>query len=158
MARGSQIAEPLAFAAASAALAAACAFAIGKLAAVAWAWPAVTAGVSTAVGCAAFIAGRALLHWIAANEPLALPRFELVPVESGAIEPLDELLLTEPWLQAGAHCAGDELLLDDVLQPASSQARVIRLFDPEATAPASAPPDASEALRQALIELRRSLR
>ena len=47
-----------------------------------------------------------------------------------------------------------ETVLDDV---AAKDSRVVRLFDP-ATAPKAAPPDASEALYDALARLRRSLR
>ena len=51
----------------------------------------------------------------------------------------------------------DELLLDDVLANAGPDSRVVRLFDPVA-APRAAPPDASQALYDALAKLRRSLR
>lgn len=59
--------------------------------------------------------------------------------------------------------AVDELVLDDVLESAAPDARVIRLFDParesELAARANGPqPDASQALTEALAELRRSLR
>ena len=59
--------------------------------------------------------------------------------------------------------AADELVLDDVLESAGPDARVIRLFDPglesERLARANSPqPDASQALTEALAELRRSLR
>lgn len=48
-------------------------------------------------------------------------------------------------------------LLDDVLANGGGASRVVRLFDPSA-APQAAPPDASEALYEALAQLRRSLR
>lgn len=56
-----------------------------------------------------------------------------------------------------------ELVLDDVLDSAAPDARVIRLFDPgleseRAARPNSSQPDASQALTEALAELRRSLR
>lgn len=47
-----------------------------------------------------------------------------------------------------------ELLLDDVLTDIGEDPRVVRLFDPSA-APQAAPPDATQALYDALIELRR---
>jgi hypothetical protein len=48
-----------------------------------------------------------------------------------------------------------ELLLDDAA--AGGDSRVVRLFDPSAS-PRAAPPDASQALYDALAKLRRSLR
>lgn len=98
----------------------------------------------------------------------------------------DELLLTEQVelvltdadrVQAAPHT--DELLLDDIVAELSPDSRVVRLFDPAAfrmpgqlndrivahlrhsRPQAAAPdhgPDASDALHQALNELRRSLR
>lgn len=50
-----------------------------------------------------------------------------------------------------------ELLLDDALLAPDEDSRVVRLFDPSA-APQAAPPDASQALYEALAGLRRSLR
>lgn len=47
-----------------------------------------------------------------------------------------------------------ELMLDDVLTDIGEDPRVVRLFDPSA-APQAAPPDATQALYDALIELRR---
>jgi hypothetical protein len=96
----------------------------------------------------------------------------------------DELLLTEPvndeLLLSDADrlappVAADELVLDDILGEIASDARVVRLFDRKAMptpgelkaridshigqAPAaSAPVDASQALSDALAELKRSLR
>jgi hypothetical protein len=83
----------------------------------------------------------------------------------------DELLLTERFQPVGA----DELVLDDILAELTPDSRVVRLFDPAAMpTPAQlharierhlgdgnsavAPPDASQALYDALTELRRSLR
>jgi len=84
----------------------------------------------------------------------------------------DELLLTEAdRLQPQA----DELVLDDILAELGPNSRVVRLFDPiamptpgqlnsrierhiRAGASQAAPADASEALYEALSELRRSLR
>jgi hypothetical protein len=93
---------------------------------------------------------------------------------------MDELLLTEQveLLLTDADRlkpAPDELVLDDILARLGPQSRVVRLFDPlamptpgqlntrieqhlHASAPKPASPDASEALYEALNELRRSLR
>lgn len=50
-----------------------------------------------------------------------------------------------------------ELLLDDVLAKVDEDSRVVRLFDPSPAVQA-APPDASQALYDALAQLRRSVR
>lgn len=50
-----------------------------------------------------------------------------------------------------------ELLLENALGAPGEDSRVVRLFDPSA-APQAAPPDASQALYDALASLRRSLR
>jgi len=83
-----------------------------------------------------------------------------------------ELLLTEADRLTHPGAA-DELVLDDVLGEISSDARVVRLFDCKAMptpgelksridshigAGSAAPVDASQALSEALAELRRSLR
>lgn len=96
----------------------------------------------------------------------------------------DELLLTEPvndeLLLSDADrlappVAADELVLDDILGEIASDARVVRLFDRKAmptpgelkaridshigqASAASPPVDASQALSDALAELKRSLR
>jgi hypothetical protein len=83
-----------------------------------------------------------------------------------------ELLLTERY---EAPAAADPLVLDDILAQLGPDSRVVRLFDPaamptpgqlnsrieqhfERDAPAVAPQDASQALHDALAELRRSIR
>jgi hypothetical protein len=89
--------------------------------------------------------------------------------------PVDELLLTDAdRLRAVGSHAADELVLDDVLGELGADSRVVRLFD-RAAMPTPAqldarieqhpgglspppPPDASQALYDALAELRRSLR
>ena len=73
-----------------------------------------------------------------------LPIFELAPLEF-------------------APEAGDELLLDDPLESGPQDARVVQLFGPgpksgPAMSPDSSNPDASQALADALAELRRLLR
>ena len=87
---------------------------------------------------------------------------------------LPELLLTDRY-EAPAAAAEEPLLLDDILSELAPDSRVVRLFDP-ATMPTpgqlnasierhlrrdsspAAPQDASQALHDALAELRRSLR
>jgi hypothetical protein len=114
------------------------------------------------------------------------PRFRIPKFEIPAFEPVElpELLLTEQVelilteadrLQPQEPHRPDELLLDDILAEIGQNSRVVRLFDPatmptpgqlnarivrhlnDGTSPA-APPDASQALYDALAELRRSLR
>jgi hypothetical protein len=124
-------------------------------------------------GGAAFVASYLLcnlaLRKVAATpRALTLPRFEAVlglePIE------LDELVLTEA---DRFHSENDEpLVLDDVLAEIEPDSRVVRLFDPSAMPTpgqlkaridrhldegTAAPADASEALFEALAELRRSL-
>jgi hypothetical protein len=75
-----------------------------------------------------------------------LPAFELAPIEP---------------TKAPAEDA--ELLLDDPLDRVNHDSRVVRLFDPRqmpaaGDSPRSVHPDASQALSEALAELRRSLR
>jgi hypothetical protein len=74
------------------------------------------------------------------NPTFDLPAFELVPFEFGQTE--------------------DELVLDDVLESAPPDARVVRLFGPGHQPVSSNPsqPDAAQALNEALAQLRRSLR
>ena len=111
-------------------------------------------------------------------------RFRLADFEPARIEAapeLDELLLTEQveLILTDADrlppAAVDELLLEDILSEIGPQARVVRLFDPASMptpgqlnarieqhlnsgTPPSAPSDASQALYDALTELKRSLR
>ena len=99
-------------------------------------------------------------------------QFALAPFETVDLpEALPILDLTEPAPSPDAS----ELLLEDVLAAVGTDARVVRLFDPAAMpspgqlkaridrhldggSPATAPPDASQALFDALSELRRSMR
>jgi hypothetical protein len=109
----------------------------------------------------------------------AVPAFEVPEIH--ASQP-DELLLTdivepdELLLTDFDRLRPDELMLDDILAELGPDSRVVRLFDPnaiptpgqlndriarhirEGSSPAPAPPDASQALHDALAELRRSLR
>lgn len=96
---------------------------------------------AVAASCGAF---TVLSNVSVANRDYDLPGFEPVPLEIG-------------------HEVADELVLDDVLESAAPDARVIRLFDPgleskRVARPNSPQPDASQALTEALAELRRSLR
>ena len=96
--------------------------------------------------------------------------FRLAEFEPCELDPA-ELLLTGAAIHHGP--ATHELVLDDALAPADPESRVVRLFDVSAMpspgelkaridrhldGPPSAPPDASQALFDALAELRSSLR
>ena len=123
--------------AAAALFAAAVAFAVGAVG--------LNAGLAIAAAAGAALLVYGVLRNVSAGErSYSLPAFELAPLE----------LINE---------SGDELLLDDELPVVEPGARVIRLFDPRRM-PASADPsngvhpDASQALTEALAELRRSLR
>ena len=91
-------------------------------------------------------------------------------VEPAAVGVLDELVLSDSDRVAAP--SADELVLDDVLADPEPDSRVVRLFDPAAM-PADSPgfdrqfsgasavptpPDASQALHEALAKLRHSLR
>lgn len=130
-------------------------------------------GVPAACGAAAAaFAGTALaLGRVGAGEE----RFELAAFVLATHSPeVDELLLTEA--DRLESCAGldEPLLLDDVLAEVAPDSRVVRLFDAarmptpgelnarierhlDGNGPA-APSDASQALYDALSELRQSLR
>jgi hypothetical protein len=106
------------------------------------------------------------------------PAEELFLTDADRLQPaesdnLAELLLTDR-LRPTEREAPDELMLEDILAELGPESRVVRLFDPaamptpaqlnarierhlaEESAP-TAPPDASQALYDALAELRRSL-
>lgn len=117
---------------------------------------------------------------------LPLPDFELDPADDDELlldqryEELDELLLDEPWVATPIGVATQalaELLLDDPLPAPAPDSRVVQLFAgarmptagqlarridrhlAEGTGSGLAPPaDASDALGEALAELRRTLR
>jgi hypothetical protein len=107
--------------------------------------------------------------------PLLLPAFEVAAFDLPP-QP-EELVLTEEHRLASpaSGAAGEELLLDDVLAELEPDSRVVRLFDPPAmptpgqlkqridrhledSSSLASVPDASDALYDALAELRRSLR
>ena len=105
-------------------------------------------GATAAAAAAACLAVRVGLGRVTPETmPYPLPAFEPVAIESIPIAPGD---------------ADDELILDDKLVEISPDARVVRLFGPSQSHhsghPGQVPPDASQALSEALAELRRSLR
>jgi hypothetical protein len=131
-----------------------------------------------AAGLAAFWLCRRALDTVQATEHFRLAPFE--PVEFESIE-LEELLLTElDRLEPEELVLGDAdrlhptepLVLDDILSAIGPEARVVRLFDRKAMPTPGAlraridewrggeplAADASQALSNALAELRRSLR
>ena len=135
--------------AAALSMAAACAFAVAALrAADGLGHGAAPAALLT--GAIMFFVTRELLGRVEPRTELWLPAFAPAPLP--ADHGVDELLLTDRWT------VRDELLLDDVLEQPAPDSRVVRLFERGARPPATAAPDASETLRQALQDLRRSLR
>jgi len=119
------------------------------------------------------LAGWKVLGAVAAGSPtFLLPAFDPAPLP--AAEPAEELVLTDSdRLDHPQVADADELVLDDVLARLEDFSRVVRLFDRSAMptpgelksridrhleTPASAPPDASQALHDALSQLRRTLR
>lgn len=107
-----------------------------------------------------------------AGELLLTDGDRLQPLESHG---LGELLLTaSDRLHPVENAEADELVLEDILAELGPESRVVRLFDPSAMSTPGqlnarierhrgekgapgAPPDASQALYDALAELRRSL-
>jgi hypothetical protein len=112
----------------------------------------------------AFMALRAIRP---ADLTFAIAGFDVPPTP---VSVLDELVLGDSD-RLGAN-SSDELVLDDVLTDPDPDSRVVRLFDPAAMPPDSpgfdrqfggaiavpTPPDASQALLEALTKLRHSLR
>jgi len=119
------------------------------------------------------LAGWKALGAIEAGSPsFSLDVFEVAPLP--AADEAEELVLTDSD-RLDHSPVPDELVLDDVLARLEDFSRVVRLFDRsamptpgelksridrhlDAPAPVSAPPDASQALHDALSELRRTLR
>ena len=156
----------------------AAAFAAAKLAP-ANGWPMATAVL--VAGGGVFLAAFTAMRIIPAEvRHLALPDFEPAIVLDDVLlldEPyaaLDELLLDQPLVDAATEAVA-ELLLDDPLPATAPDSRVVQLFAdgrmPTAGqlkhridrhladgARPAAPSDASDALSEALAELRRSLR
>jgi hypothetical protein len=131
--------------------------------------------VAVALGAGAYLLCRhALTRFADEQRQFAVPTFDIGEVEQ--TQP-DELLLTDAdRLQPIEPVAPDDdpLVLDDVLAQIASNSRVVRLFDPaamptpgqlqaridrhlEGGIPSAASPDASQALYDALAELRLSL-
>ena len=164
--------------AASAALAGAVAFSLSKL------LPGTVVQTYSIAGCssiAVFFLSIHLLRRIGSKASgFEVRTFELPPLTLDEPEELllteqVELLLTDADRLRPQRSAEEELVLNDILEKLGPQSRVVRLFDPEAMpTPAqlndrierhlragsrpAAQADASEALYQALDELRRSLR
>jgi len=147
--------------------AAAVAFAIGCLLRGSKGHPQLEVIVATALVASYLLCIRTLRAVVPGGPQLGLSAFAVVDFPS--IQ-LGELLLTDA---DRLHPEGEEPLeLEDVLMRTDSESRVVRLFDPS-TMPtpgqlkaridrhldegATAPPDASRALFDALAELRRSL-
>ena len=147
-----------------------------------FALPAVGAGAAVAFA-GAFAGLRAIApepqdFLLPALVPSAVPVAEsdellLTEVYRSAPPMSDELLLTEVYRPEPQ--LSDELILDDILAKLSPDSRVVRLFDPAAMptpghlkaridqhlngeSPRAPLEDASQALHEALAELRRSLR
>jgi len=74
-------------------------------------------------------------------------------IDSSVTTPVGDLLAEAD--RSLAH-EEDELVLDDILAVLNSESRVVRLFERDAMPPPAAP-DASQALHDALADLRRSL-
>ena len=140
-----------------------------------------TASLSTA---AFFLSNFALGRRAAVRPTFSTPSFELPKFEPFETDELiltdqdrlaiDELVLAEADRYV-PHSEPDALVLDDVLAEIDVDSRVVRLFDRKAMPtpgqlqsqidhhlghrnPGSPPHDASQALSEALAELRRSLR
>ena len=113
-----------------------------------------------AVGAAVAFAG--CFYGLRSIEPeyVFFPQAAFEPRSFEALS-LDELLLTDVM----PHDTADALVLDDVLAELGPDSRVVRMFDRDAMpaprqlrAEKPSQADASQALHEALAELRRSLR
>lgn len=138
--------------------------------ALAFAGSAVVGANAAAVACAAFAGAFALLRTVSPGEAThPLPAFD--PVDAPA--EVHELLLSEEMIFEAAGERTDVLVLDDVLARIGPDSRVVRLFDPDRMPTPGelkatidrhlrgtdqGVPDASQALSDALAQLRRSLR
>ena len=169
-----RVVEALVERAASATLAGSCgyaAWAVGGQAGTSASFP-----TACAVAAGAYIISLRVLARVDAEGSFVIPKFEQAELPD-AIE-LEELLLTDSDRLPQSRLPQDEepLLLDDVLAELDAESRVVRLFDVNRMptpgqldarirehlgsprAAAAAPPDATQALHDALAELRRSLR
>jgi hypothetical protein len=133
--------------------------------------PLLTAETAAVAAFAFFVSVRTL----GAVQPRA-PKVHVPIFDLRKLDPVEppELLLTERF-QPDPAASDEALVLDDILAELGPDSRVVRLFDPAAMptpgqlnarierhlngeGPPSAPPDASQALHDALAELRRSMR
>lgn len=137
---------------------------------------AISAGAAVAAGLAAFLlAWNCLRRFGRAARGFAIAEFKAPPVESDSCD--GELLLTDAVAPAPVRQqpSEGELLLDDILESIGPDSRVVRLFQPRGSPTAGElqtrierhlrcgqasdlPPDATEALHEALAALRQSLR
>jgi hypothetical protein len=134
-----------------------------------------TVAVSAASALIGFMVGRQFLRLLEGEpKPFPQPAFNILDIEPIETEALEVLELTEADRFVPA-VVEEPLILDDVLAGVSPDSRVVRLFD-RAAMPTpgqlqaridrhlnggtsqSPSPDASEALFEALADLRRSLR
>jgi hypothetical protein len=141
---------------------------------------------SWAFAAGAWMAGYVLCTQALGRIRREEPRFELADFEPQQIEAAPELgellltdqvelILTEADRVEPEPADTDELLLVDILNEIGPESRVVRLFDPasmptpgelnarvrrhlDGESPSAAPADASQALYDALTELKRSLR
>lgn len=140
--------------------------------------------LSIAAGCsaiAAFLLSVGLLRRIAAKSPdfvmrtFQLPELGFEGLYELLLTQQVELLLTDADRLKPQRSTEEELVLNDILEKLGPQSRVVRLFDPaamptpaelndrierhlRASTPQAEVADASDALYQALNDLRRSLR
>lgn len=144
-----------------------------------------SAQISVAAGCLVFLLAWRLLRMAGgSSDSFSLPAFE-APLpeieevgEHGSEEDLPSATVIQGQFASAAveqQFADDELLLDDILEELSPDARVVRLFDPAAmptagelrdriddhlrsARPRLKQPDATEELNEAIRALRQSLR
>ena len=118
--------------------------------------------LAASLGFAAAAAGVGAAATIVAAVGASLMAFAVLrSVSTGTL--VYDLAAFEPVPLEMKQETSDELVLDDRLGTVAPDARVIRLFDPRLehgadVRPDPSPPDASQALVEALAELRRSLR
>jgi hypothetical protein len=158
--------------AAAAALAVACGYAVYTWFTGRVAQPTLILESGAAVLLSLLIGVRALTAVQPQPRRLRVPIFDVREV--GPIEE-PELLLTEVFHREPAAESEDTLILDDILARLSADSRVVRLFDPAAMptagelksridrhlddeASAAQTSDATQALHDALAELRRAVR
>ena len=132
-------------------------------------------------GIVAFVLSGRLLRRVGAKAPdfqiriFQLPELSFEEWDELVLTEEVELLLTDADRVRPLRSTEEELVLNDIVAKLGPDSRVVRLFDPAAmptpaqlsdrierhlssATPKSGAPDASEALYQALSDLRRSLR